>query len=1818
MKQYLRDAAILAILSGGIYLISRLTGPISFLLLTTIVLAVAFYIIHFQRNFAHGARPSGPIQARDLNRQSRRAKAISLLFVFIVFLVSVRVLYHYQRPAGKDPYFFNTQHHAIKNTGIAFPGRITLFSDSSQTQKGLWDDDNGELELRVTEGAPVLIGKQFFMPVFMKNKDGEDQLLNPQFPQCLQAGDYLEEGENKLSFLDVKPLTNWFGQFGNRYDLTILFQSTDSSVVFSPKMEVSDTIVLKNVTLARGMELKALLYAKESSTRTSTTGNLLRWLFQRNIWILRNYGSPDDRDRLHLFIVPPDFDNNTRIQVGGIAYKAGKLSGDVRMNVPLDKSFYIGLEKRQRSINVSSSGPLGWLHKKTPALTHILSFEQVAYRNISDIEDKDQKIGAYNLLYLLNNLDSLSEHGEAKLREGILFHEDLKVNRLTNLGDCYLKFRNDLPGTQLEVEVWTQPGHLVQDKETHIAKYFAIKANESNYAWIYDIWNLDAEGNSYTFPKQVIYLTLLFLAIISLLFFAPSPSLISVETPFWLILYSLMVFRLLLLWRIATFPPLQGINEHELNSTLRGFDMNLPLIGHIPIPFSVLLFLILILSIYLHRTGLFKDRISRIRSRVNVQMPFPSLNSILRHFAVLCLSFVASHLFTMEFLVRLLKIVAPIVSYFYFYHWSIRNEPNYSYDWLRTTRRQTPLFQQICKEIVQSNRFFLSFITLGYLFLTDRGFGVIFLVFLTLQAALLCLTMGPSGLRQERTRKLRIMLGYLFILVFYLLISFKNMIHYLLEYKQILFIMFFSIAALFVHYLVAAQARWKKPLLVCLIPIIATPFIPRVWSDIDKLVEENIKHVRFRASLLNNPLQDVLKESEYRSGAEQKIIETAQNQWFIHSYLNLAPIRTKGINLQPHFRKAVDYSTQTRDVVLPRYVIAEFGRIPMWLLLGMMSLPLAMYVLRFKIFSNGRPNADSLIPAIALLLLFSISIIVWLSSTNRFVFFGQDFPMISLTSRVSLFIPVLIFFIVLTRNPYAQSVTADDFSVNSRRWLLFFGITITIIGIAGRTEQINNTYFSLGLKGLAQNFQDKVNKLFIAEQDKEGKNLDDVLSNQGLRYRYISKWLTSIQNDPNGKQVTDQLSTYERSILDFITKNPSRGFDLRSPVHFIEQGGRLTVEMNTYYQFELPAYSSSKAWKGDIVSTSERLSINPRNAGLIGVESVILNRSQLGMDTSAVAIVWPKAQGNYYILRNQDYSKKDLQTYTRKDGPQVLRETDLLIYRQDANSNFKTWSLSAATRRYFAINMTINGVQRMVYPLGKSSPWIREWALLQKSIREHEDGAGLQQSAGINLDYDLTREIGNYMNRSFPASIDRKNKMRVTFSVITADGDGRIRLMSDFSWGRTILNPNDENAYEERLKMEYFDRNNEMSRTQWGNWNLLHMKSGPGSSVKPLVLSAIASQKRLNWQDLGNSGGIDTVKKYAGYSIAKSDWFSEENKGRVTGLVDYLSQSINYFHTVVYFIGTYTSDELKPYSNFTQFLPLKKSKDEYPNIQIAGTDYTLPSADGKPLGWPSSKAYNLPYQTFANEESLLGIGLKYLYGWQLGSAYSNGSLSGHNMQFTKEEENLNSDSTYFPVAWSTPEQSYFPMQECAGTDSKSNLYHGIRFPALGGGVMRITPYDMINYYARLFNYDYNFRASIDSKTTAREEADRIDPAWGGPDGFINSFLMPYTFAGMSGSFQYGTAKTLNELAPQLSMYDVYAKTGTPGSGGDDNSKRLILVIMKKGDPSPIQFRKKYFIFFSLQNSHRKNDGTDHNWFWAHYSFIVKKVIDSDTFQSYIK
>ncbi len=111
----------------------------------------------------------------------------------------------------------------------------------------------------------------------------------------------------------------------------------------------------------------------------------------------------------------------------------------------------------------------------------------------------------------------------------------------------------------------------------------------------------------------------------------------------------------------------------------------------------------------------------------------------------------------------------------------------------------------------------------------------------------------------------------------------------------------------------------------------------------------------------------------------------------------------------------------------------------------------------------------------AMAFLFSIALMLWLTSTNRFVFFGQDFPFLSITSRVSVLIPLGLCAAVLLTAP--QSLNSHEITVLGRL-VPVIGFILLILGVifaSGKSTQIKDEYFKVDFSRVETNVNDQIN-----------------------------------------------------------------------------------------------------------------------------------------------------------------------------------------------------------------------------------------------------------------------------------------------------------------------------------------------------------------------------------------------------------------------------------------------------------------------------------------------------------------------------------------------------------------------------------------------------------------------------------------------------------------------------------------------------------------------------------------------------------------------
>src|SRR5690606_30109056 len=304
---------------------------------------------------------------------------------------------------------------------------------------------------------------------------------------------------------------------------------------------------------------------------------------------------------------------------------------------------------------------------------------------------------------------------------------------------------------------------------------------------------------------------------------------------------------------------------------------------------------------------------------------------VLTMLGLLVLYVINEKLLGIEPLTRVLAIIAPITVYI-LYSVKSNNEFELNQKWSSAKEAQWKReLKAYFYYIVNNPAFIPSIITFVYLGITDRGFAVLFFLFLLLKSVLLSFLKRSYNSKTVSFGKMLIkpnnfwIYGIIALIVYMVILSVKSLFYHVLQnYMWVVGGVMLLVLVFFILFFNEKKRLIKISSIVMGVYILLMS-IPWTRHHIDDFVVNQIKHVQYRMSIIYQPISELLLENEYSSFNSRKIIETAENQWFINSYISKPYNPDETLNLRPYNKVGVDYNTQTRDVVLARFVISEMG-----------------------------------------------------------------------------------------------------------------------------------------------------------------------------------------------------------------------------------------------------------------------------------------------------------------------------------------------------------------------------------------------------------------------------------------------------------------------------------------------------------------------------------------------------------------------------------------------------------------------------------------------------------------------------------------------------------------------------------------------------------------------------------------------------------------------------------------------------------------------------------------------------------------------------
>lgn len=1057
----------------------------------------------------------------------------------------------------------------------------------------------------------------------------------------------------------------------------------------------------------------------------------------------------------------------------------------------------------------------------------------------------------------------------------------------------------------------------------------------------------------------------------------------------------------------------------------------------------------------------------------------------------------------------------------------------------------------------------------------DKGYSIIFLTFCLFWLLWLLYDHVVSYLRDDayRTRIVAIILVFAIGL---LLIGFYKEVFGLLYNDTNLAAGVFAITGFIMFGLIAfvvAVRNWfgRRFLLSWAVIVIVMAFIP---YGIKKGLESSAQHTVARIMVHFSDADEITRTIDHPAN-EQRFYQAASNHSIIREYaergndVNLFGESGAGyFKMQPHSKVGAMWGAQLTDISIVRYVIAEHSPI-------LPLLVIALFLLMLGI-AAAQPKHERWTRALLIqipLLLTVQSLLIWMATTGRFIFLGQDFPMLSINSRLVLVFYFCIVVVWVIVSIYSQArlryATDEEYSVLKWRFAIGKKDAIKLFAVIGGCLMLG--------------------------------------------------WATK----PTHSSVLSEL-TAKKSRLDNTVAQ------LDSLLSDFQQDSICWSENETMRKFVLATNGRRFKFKGFRMQTNLHEFIKC-------FDMLRVRQSNIFVDNPLAKELWEQ-----YVdkgSKNNNLSQIIHARMKRNGRLQLVLKYNFYNHHLPLpiENQWRGNIISASVndrKRYWARNFQINGHRELVYPDGKDFFWIRTFG--EEILAQHSHSL---QKGDTFLNKDIEVTLSPKLNSDLVAAL---RGVGVGASVIVANGNGEVWAMAEVKPKKYQLDPNNVRAlqrFTDSLEL-YGGRGREAERMVYGNANLLQIQYGPGSSQKPLVWTAVASQLDYNWKDFAiaeygqNAISADNrhflFYKFAGQSFPAKHPFiplkkPDENSGRIVTLDGFMAHSSNVYNAVMAYIGSFTYEDLMqagmlkvgallPDNSPSLFSKYNSNdstsfNDIFPIMQNANGQRMVfnRNIDGKEI------AHCLLNESMTN---------MFFNGTENDILNSKGffDTSAPGYLYTNREVNKDSIISRIINGYAYVERSKFHPR---GGDSLSHdefMDRAIHFTAIGAGkVWSVTPWKMAESFGRMASLNRNLHLGVVKQRNQKYrqfstlsdgyKTARLTQMRGMRDVFFTSILhCNGTAHSMKSSLSIGED---GSIMIDNHKYFIYGKTGTTNDDNGNDKHRIGIIIANKDltttkleDLEKVRYVTMYFTMPGKAQ-------------FATYASIINNVVRSGEFRKYM-
>lgn len=1755
------------------------------------------------------------VMIRSFNRQ---AVSFILLIVGITSILTVRSYL-----IAPQRIYANTDHHIVEHLGFRF-GKILHLVNQLDPKTALWDKKKGQLHLQydVNQQRMILISKGFDEPIYVKQLNSETYKIgNPTLNQPIK-NQFSVVLNDSISFeITIQDdIDNMRSQY--IYNLNI-----------GNKSYKNDTLPFVKY-LKSGYSLGSLL--RQSNTNfpyfsqiTNQLDDIL--LIREKVFLNGNTESSP----LLLFLT-----NNVKNSIESISIdnKVMSFSNDpiVQIDLQNQQRFFFGIYTKRTKIYKTE--------RYNGKASFLLDFPDKKYLKSTDDNEES--------LFITSSADDISN---SRTLAGYYFawmDDEQNQNHFT----ANLSYKSGSTREKLNLKLVnvTQNSGLT-DESRSVKTGDTISVSTSNplasVDWLFKVSDLKEENylKFWHIVAMIFFMVFSSLSIIYIiksddwLFHIKKNKTLNTEVVIYIILICFFTVRSIILWRTSTFLPLDDITP-QVYYKLQHISWNSFIDGCL-----ALLFFYGVIFIW----KIFGKRISQYIYEKYVSKQQKGL--LFNKFWFIAFAFYTLPLFlklftsSVAWLERIASVFLPVFVYISLDIWGLYR--TYKTEQYSTKSKKYYLFSAI--------NWILCLLILTK---TDAGFAIVFFIFSIVYWYLKLLTYPDYQLPDKQnfiTKNKRYWILFIPPMVMlFALLGTPYLISHLFRSPSILFYLGAPILSYYGYLLFLNYSNLKRSMLS--LSIFVLMISVGFWGEtyIQNIIKSESR-ILYRAEVLINDPDEIIENEEFKSnlGNDSKLLEAAQNQWIVNYFYSKGSLGFyKYFKVEPHFQNGSPHLTQIADIVAVRYIIAEHSE---WVIKYLISILLLLVLCTIR---NTNFNIFSKIRVQLATLLFTVAFCIWLAATNRMVFVGQDFPLLSMNSRLTLLFTfsILLTIIILGNLTENKNLSQRAIQFNSHGRFFFGNIIAFIISLMALIYTFlpfekNTRKFDLDntILNLQASFND-LNKEFIAFQYEEKMNSSDV-------YQIVAHFDSYLKQNGEYRFFKDKNTFFKSAYFAFRDKL-SIDNKAENLIHVVKnQEGMYEFTVNKFFYNINSPEEYLNVWQGDLLALTSTKSwsisnvLNPTNQVIIKNDigsitnnliekKIIPTNENLNLEMFSLPSSWSadslpitfinSTVGEMKTTKSNFIIKNGSDVYDSKQNRMAVRllPDDFIQFIPLGSDEITTLRYRQINQDFLSKNVWLNGKKRFFYPLKERFLWCYHFSQLMKSIIDKQIANGntvnqnkpIKTSIDANLTYAISISAQKHFNKFEKQLIGNLKKGDSTdskraFALVVINQKGNIRTLCDYKTGISEkINPNRYESYRSLWDELYYTNNVNQERQILGNRCLLRMDNGPASTFKPILYSAVTSQYNFGWENLTFAKVDDETKK----AIAKAngeDWAFEKFGGKKVRFtvgnnnlqnhnnVYYLSQSTNTYNSLIVELGSFDKSQIssihKGFRNKQDIIPYFKAG--------ASVDIT----QNFPLLNYAGQTYHIThFPKWENYESLISNGFWYNFKFPTKRTQldSNGGIA---QKF--DDEFINNSKSSNKI-WCMPESSHFFL-----VDREVDLTNAISQPASGAYPINTTPFKMAEMAGKLFSFNRNFQASIWAKNTSSEEPYfEFDKSWGSKNA-LSAFYSNNIFEGMFQTIQKGTASDLlKEFTKKYEgEYYFYAKTGTISGnrvGGGLRDKHLMLIISKNKlnnrslTAQQLRNNQFYVLYFSF---FKESVGGE----WSKdakktIQTMIKSVIDSHSFQ----